>query len=84
MSSPTVTVDYVGMDVHVNFGDSRLNVSADIQAAHFVVDDERQPTETGSRQKLHIAFYLKMIYLHFCIFEKRFELVTLNFIRSWP
>ena len=34
-----MAIDYVGMDVHVNFGDSRSNGSLDIRGAGFVSNE---------------------------------------------
>ena len=45
MSGVSVTVDHIGTDVRVQFDDSTSNRSREIQAAHFVMDDERRPTE---------------------------------------
>ena len=39
-----VAVELVGLDVRVQFGDSRSNRSRDIRPAHFVMDDERRRT----------------------------------------
>ena len=42
----SLAIGYIGMDVHVKFGDSGSNRSQVIRAAHFVMDDdERQQTE---------------------------------------
>ena len=35
-----MAVEWVGMDVHMKFGDSRSKRSSDIRAAHFVIDDK--------------------------------------------
>ena len=37
-----VTEEQVGVDVRVNFVDSKLNRSRDIRAAHFVMDDDER------------------------------------------
>ena len=36
---PDVAIDYVGMDVHVKFADSRSNGSRDIRGADFVSNE---------------------------------------------
>ena len=45
-----LAVEQVGTAVAVKFGDSRLNRSRDIRAAHFVVDDD-----AGVRRSSHMA-----------------------------
>ena len=40
-----MAVDQVGMNVLVEFVDSRSNRSFDVRAAHFVMDERRQTTE---------------------------------------
>ena len=42
------------MDVHVKFGDSKVNHSRDIRAAHFVMDDDEQTTMTPGDTGQHI------------------------------
>ena len=37
-----MAVDYVGMDVHAKFGDSRSNGSRDVQGDDFVSDERDQ------------------------------------------
>ena len=46
-------VQWAGMDVHAEFGDSRSNGSRDIRVAHFMMDNERTTADAGSdiRQK---------------------------------
>ena len=47
-----MAVDCVGMDVHVNFGDSRSNGSIDIRGVDFVLNEQTNMTEANHiRQK---------------------------------
>ena len=48
-------VQHVGVDVFVEFGDSRSSLSRDIRLPHFVTND------TGVRRSSHKAFCLKTI-----------------------
>ena len=45
------TVEWVGRDVSVKFGDPRSNPSKDIRVAHFVTDDERRMTADAGHDK---------------------------------
>ena len=40
-----MVVDYVGVDVHVKFGDCRSNGSRDISGAHFVSNERTNMIE---------------------------------------
>ena len=42
-----LAIEYDDVDVRVKFGDSTLNRSRDIRAAHFMMDDECRTTIEG-------------------------------------
>ena len=50
-----MVVDLTGKDVPVKFGDSALNCSRYIRAAHFVIEDERRRRQvvTQGKQEAH-------------------------------
>ena len=58
------TVEKVGMDFRLKFGDSRSNHSSDIRVAHIVMDDERRRRRTQIihiRQNAILSFCLKIM-----------------------
>ena len=52
-----MAVEYVSMDVRVQFGDSRSNRFSDIRATQFVMDDKRRSSHNAERYQAAVRAF---------------------------